>query len=102
MNEDDFDLDEDNTVIRSRKDHFLKSMEDKLDLSDSLQKERFSQIKNQILERVKTTKVSRYRSRSGSSVSSEISLRKRSPSGEPDASRPHSRPKPSPPPVSAK
>ena len=49
---------------RSRKDNFLKSMEEKIDPSNPVHKERFLLIKNQILEKVKTTQHSRLRSRS--------------------------------------
>ena len=52
--------------VRSRKDVFLKSMEEKIDPKNSEQVERFKVIKNQILEKVKHTQVSRARSRSGS------------------------------------
>ena len=51
---------------RSRKDAFLKSIEDKLDPKNSEQFERLNVIKNQILEKVKVTQESRARSRSGS------------------------------------
>ena len=51
---------------RSRKDAFLKSIEDKLDPKNSEQIERLNIIKNQILEKVKVTQESRARSRSGS------------------------------------
>ena len=51
---------------RSRRDAFLKSIEEKVDLKDSEQKERFKTIKNQVLEKVKATQASRARSRSGS------------------------------------
>ena len=86
--EEDFDIDTETKEIRSRKDQFLQSMEKKLDLNNAQHNERFVQIKNQILEKVKTTKVSRYRSRSGSQGV------KRSPSGGPlDDGRPPSRPR---------
>ena len=82
LNEDDFDLDEDETEakessnIRSRKDQFLKSIEDKLDPTNMEHKERFHQIKNQILEKVKHTKVSQMRARSGSTIGSKSSLKR--------------------------
>ena len=81
FNEDDFDIDEENSEIRSRKGPFLQSMEEKLDLTSSDQKERYMEVKNQILEKIKTTKVSRIRSRSGSILSQ---VRKRSHSGGQD------------------
>ena len=60
---------------RSRKDVFLKSIEDKIDPKNPEHKERFLEIKNQILEKVKVTKVSRVRTRSVSSVTSRGSKR---------------------------
>ena len=81
FHEDDFDIDEENSEIRSRKGPFLQSMEEKLDLTSSDQKERYMEVKNQILEKIKTTKVSRIRSRSGSILSQ---VRKRSHSGGQD------------------
>ena len=51
---------------RSRKDLFLKSIEDKLDLKNTEHVDRLNIIKNQILEKVKVTQESRARSRSGS------------------------------------
>ena len=51
---------------RSRKDNFLKAMEEKIDHTNSEHKDRFLILKNQILEKVKTTQHSRSRSRSGS------------------------------------
>ena len=92
LNEDDFEIDETSKEIRSRKDHFLKSIEEKIDSSSTDQKERFIQVKNQILEKVKTTKVSRIRSRSGSTFGSQ-SNRKRSHSGGKDDARVKSRPR---------
>ena len=51
---------------QSRKDVFLKDIEDKIDPKNAEYNERFLTIKNQILEKVKATKVSRERSKSGS------------------------------------
>jgi hypothetical protein len=61
---------------RSRKDIFL-SMQKKLDPENKVQSERFQEVKNLILEKVKTTKYSRLRSRSFS-TSSQGSKRGRS------------------------
>ena len=58
---------------RSRKELFLKSIEQKLDPKNSEQKERLTVIKNQILEKVKTTQLSRTRNRSSSSRKRELS-----------------------------
>ena len=51
-------------------------MEDKLDPTNLEHKERFHQIKNQILEKVKHTKVSQMRARSGSTIGSKSSLKR--------------------------
>ena len=51
---------------RSRKDIFLRSLEEKVDTDNNDQKKRFMDIKNQILEKVKATHMSRTRSRSRS------------------------------------
>ena len=62
--------------MRSRKDNFLKSMEEKIDNGNSEHKDRFLVIKNQIIEKVKTTQHSRSRSRSASSASRSISKKR--------------------------
>ena len=72
LDEEEFNFEEtsENDVLdqanRSRRDAFLKTIEDKVDLKNSEQKERFMVIKNQVLEKVKATQSSRARSRSGS------------------------------------
>ena len=70
LNEDEIDEQEEDTKdkkdMRSRKENFFKSMEEKINLENPDQKERYIQVKNQILEKVKATKVSRSRSRSNS------------------------------------
>ena len=72
LNEEEIDDKDENTIDekadgdRSRKDNFLKSMEEKIDLENPEHKERYLQVKNRILEKVKATKVSRSRSRSNS------------------------------------
>ena len=72
LDEDDYNFeeatDEDNPddANRSRRDAFLKSIEEKVDLKNTEHKERFTTIKNQVLEKVKATQASRARSRSGS------------------------------------
>ena len=60
-----------------KKDDFLKKVEDSIDKNNSVQKERYLHIKNQILERVKETK-SRRRTFSGSSIASQSSRGSRS------------------------
>ena len=69
LDEDEFDFDENKetaTLIegRSRKEIFLKSMEEKIDPKNKEHQERFMEIKNQVLEKVKATQISRARSRS--------------------------------------
>ena len=65
---DDADAKKDTNSGRSRRDNFLKSMEDRIDHSNSEHKDRFLVIKNQIIEKVKATQHSRSRSRSASSA----------------------------------
>ena len=76
LNEDEFvfektELDDENELDcdkgRSRKDIFLKSLEQKLDPNNAVHTERFKEVKNQILEKVKVTQLSRVRTRSSSS-----------------------------------
>ena len=72
LNEDEIDDKEDESEdSRSRRDMFLKSMEEKIDLKNPEHKERYLQVKNQILDKVKRTKFSRSRSRSTSSITSQ-------------------------------
>ena len=72
LNEDEIDEKDENIKEeetegdRSRKDNFLRSMEEKINLENPEHKERFLQVKNRILEKVKATKISRSRSRSNS------------------------------------
>ena len=70
LNEDEIDEQEEDAKVendgRSRKENFLRSMEEKINLDNPDHKERYLQVKNKILEKVKTTKVSRSRSRSNS------------------------------------
>ena len=66
---------------RSRKEIFLSSIEKRLDPQNKEHTDRFNEIKNQILEKVKATQQSRIRARSMSSSS-----RKRVASGEADTS----------------
>ena len=71
--EDDFDLDVDSDEIKPKNDTFLKSIEDRCDLQDEDQKNRYSRVRNQVLERVKklmTSSPSRDRRSSISSISS--------------------------------
>ena len=80
LDEDEFDFSDSEEKTegegRSRRDVFLKSIEDKIDSKNPEHKDRFLVIKNQIIEKVKTTQVSRTRSRSGSSVASRRSVKR--------------------------
>ena len=81
LNEEEFEFndDEEDTTgegSRSRKDVFLKSIEEKLDPENKEHKERFKDLKNLILEKVKVQQLSRARSRS-CSMSSRSSSQKR-------------------------
>ena len=68
LDEDEIEIDEAGTGnTRSRKDIFL-SMKSKLNLENEEQSYRFNEVKNLVLEKVKHTKNSRMRSRSGCSV----------------------------------
>ena len=74
----------------SRKDHFvLSSLESKIDKTDELLQERISQVKNQVLEKIKLTK----RRQSSSSLK-----RRQSHSGTEESQRPQSRPRTTSPP----
>ena len=55
---------EDSVDRKSRRDNFLRSMEEKIDPTNPEHKERFIVIKNQIIEKVKATQYRRARSRS--------------------------------------
>ena len=77
LNEEDFEFDDDKEeeVVdeeekdRSRRNTFMKAMEQKIDNENSDQRERLQIVRNQILEKVKATKLSRTRSRSNSGAS---------------------------------
>ena len=84
LNEDEIDDESDESEDqRSRKGTFLKSMEEKITLENPEQKERYLQVKNQILEKVKANKISRSRSWSSSSISSQSTKRNLSDDLEP-------------------
>ena len=77
LNEEDFEFDDDKEEEmvdeeekdRSRRNTFMKAMEQKIDKENSDQRERLQIVRNQILEKVKATKLSRTRSRSNSGAS---------------------------------
>ena len=50
-------------------------MEEKIDMSNNVQKERYIEVKNKIIEKIKATKTSRSRTSSISSVKSSSSKR---------------------------
>ena len=77
LNIEDFETEEASDTMTPKKDDFLKKVEDSIDKNNSIQKERYLHIKNQILERVKETK-SRRRTFSGSSIASQSSRGSRS------------------------
>lgn len=78
---------------KSRKDLFMSSIEAKIDINDSTQTERFSHIKNQVIEKIKTSKIRR-------SMSSTSSKRRLSfLCNEDDSSRTPSRPRTASPPA---
>ena len=95
IDENEIDFAESDTVkdTRSRKDLFI-AMKEKLDPNNSEHNERFKEVTNQILEKVKATKHSRARSLSARSVSSNASnKRDRSKEEQFNADRPNSRPR---------
>ena len=53
LNEEDFELDAENDIIIPKSDAFLKNIKDRCNFEDSEQKERYSELKNQVLDRVK-------------------------------------------------
>ena len=57
LNDDEFDLDEETDMVRPKNENFnfLKKVEENLDLKESLQEERFQEIKRLILEQMKNT-----------------------------------------------
>ena len=78
LSEDDFDLDITKNEITPKHATFLKNVEDKCDLKDEGQKERYCEIRNQVLDRVKrlmTTSPSHMRRLSVSSTASRTSKR---------------------------
>ena len=62
-------------VHRSRKDQFLSSIEDKVNKENTLQVDRLSHIKTQVLDRIRSTKIKRLMARSDS-ASSSVSKRR--------------------------
>ena len=77
LNEDDFELDESQGTVKPIKAEFFKSMESKVDPSDSDKIDRLKMLKNQVLEKVKVSKKSRERSLSVCSVRSTNSEKRK-------------------------
>ena len=77
LNEDDFELDENEETVKPIRAEFFKSMESKVDPSDSDMIDRLNILKNQVLEKVKVSKKSRERSLSVCSVRSTSSEKRK-------------------------
>ena len=84
-------------IHRSRRDKFLSSIEDKVDKNNSTHQERLSHIKNEVLDRIKSTKIRRLQARTDSVSSSVGSKRRLSFSTDDQAGRSPSRPRTVPP-----
>ena len=93
--EDDFDLDIAKNEITPKTTSFLQNVEERCDLTDEGQKERYSLIRHQVLDRVKrlmTTSPSHMRRLSVSSTNSQKSKRDWNDSDEEDEN-PSSKPR---------
>ena len=75
--EDDFELDVENDQIKPRNESFLKNIEQNCDLTDAGQKERFGQIRNQVLDRFKKLLINSPGRGRASSISSRCSISSR-------------------------
>ena len=53
LSEDDFELDIDQNVIKPKSETFLKNIQERCDLSDKAQMERYNQVKSQVLDRAR-------------------------------------------------
>ena len=82
---------------RSRRDFFMTSVKDKVAKVDSLQQERLSNVKNQVLDKIKSTKIKKFRSRTDSISSSVGSKRRFNLSDDDQVGRSPSRPRTAPP-----
>ena len=81
---------------RSRKDKFLSSIEEKVDKISSVQQERLSHIKDQVLDRIKSRKIRKHKARTDSVSSSVGSKRRLSLSEDDNVGRSPSRPRTAP------
>ena len=106
LDEDEFDLvDDTENVIdgpvddlkvthRSRLGQFLSDIEDKVDINNQDHQERLSHVKNQVLDRIKSTKIRKLRGRSDSLSTSRP--KRRLSFSEDDSARSSSRPRTAP------
>ena len=101
LNEDEIDIEEEESQPSltgehlSRKDLFiLSSLESKIDKTDDIQQERLSHLKEQVLEKIKTTKIRRSSQRSSSGFKRRLSFL-----GTEDPTRSSSRPRTASPPA---
>ena len=78
LNEDDFELDEKQEIVKPIKEEFFKNLEEKINAADASQVDCLNILKNQVLEKVKVSKKSRERSLSVSSVRSVNSEKRKS------------------------
>ena len=74
--EDDFEVDEENDHITPKNDSFLKNVEKRCNLEDVDQKERYSSVRNQVLDKVKKLMTSSSNRERRPSISSTSSLKR--------------------------
>ena len=75
--EDDFELDVENDQIKPKNEAFLRNIEQNCDLTDAGQKERFGQVRNQVLDRFKKLLIDSPGRGRASSISSRCSISSR-------------------------
>ena len=56
LNEDDFELDEKQEIVKPIKEEFFKNLEEKINSADASQIDRLNILKNQVLEKVEVSK----------------------------------------------
>ena len=105
LDEEDFEFavdptnDSEEPSLRSRRDFFMTSLKEKADKSNPLQQERLSHVKNQVLDKIRSTKIKKFRSRTDS-ISSSVGSKRRFPLSDDDqVGRSPSRPRTAPPPA---
>ena len=79
--EEDFEFDAENDQIKPKNDSFLRNIEDRCDLTDAGQKERYGQIRIQVLDRFKKLLVNSPSRTRASSISSRCSISSRTSTG---------------------